>query len=951
MKLPSVVLKERLARMRFGTILAAACAAIAASGAVVEVTPVEGNATPSVRAAVARLRDGDTLQFVQGEYHFFEEGAEEHFLASVGSSTGMKKVVMHLEGLKDVTIDGGGASFVFHGDSFPFIVERCDGVKIGNFTSRVFRLPLVDFTITEKNDDGFLCQLNEGSVPYEVIDGEIFFDLDEGRTDSREREISVHALRYAHIQYITTPGCTCNKDTLASSFYAAAAEDRGGGKVFFRYFADPHPKNAGKCSYPLNEPLCLLLGCGRARSVMAFVDCRDVEVSDVSVRSGVAMGIVAEMSENFKISRYCVRPDEGQHISLTADSIFLVDMKGKIEIADSEICWGLDDVMNIHGNYTRLEKIEGRRAEVGIQRFNYVGYFPYRVGETVEFSRGKGPTKQILGRAVVAEFPTPSHDATNTVIVFDRDVPAEWVGCDIANMSHIPTIWIHDNYFHDCLNVRLSAFADIVFERNRLRNGQNAIYHDDLTGYWGECGPAHTLVARDNDCEDMRGAVFSFVVPFTGHAILTNNRLKGSGSLYSFGSGVAETVEIRQVPAVTDVTTAFDGETRMMTIGYTLSEDAIVTVDILTNGVSIGAEKFADVAGDVNGVVKAGRGTISWRPKNLWPDQQFSEPIFKAEVHAWALDEPPPYLVVWIMEEKGKVRYYESEQALPGGITNAVYREKRLVMSRIPAKGVTWRMGSPLTETGRQANEVPHYVKFTNDYYMGVFPVTQGQAALILGANTSGQSESYPVGGLSYNQIRGMKGGDPDIDWPNTGTAVAPDSFLGKLRAATSLAFDIPTEAQWEYAARAGSAAAYCNGLDCLTDGDAVDANLDQVGWYKRNSGNSVQPVGQKRKNAWGLYDVCGSIWEWCRDWVGTDSVTAYGDADVIDPPGLSAGTMRSRRGGCFNNVPWAARCAFRTSDTPTEANGFLSFRLYLPVYDSPCLVTERAAIAIAAEK
>ena len=517
----------------------------APAGSVVEVGPVEGNATPAVRAAVARLKDGDTLRFAKGEYHFFEEGAKEHFLASVGSSTGMKKVVVHLEGLKDVTVDGGGASFVFHGDSFPFVVERCDGVKIGNFTSRVFRLPLVEFTIAEKNDEGFLCQFAKGSAPYETKDGEIFFDMDEGRTDSREREISVHALRYCHIQYITTPKCKRNKDTLASTFYPVAAEDRGGGKVFFRYFKDAHPKNAGKCSFPLNEPLCLLLGCGRTRSVMAFADCRDVEVSDVDVRSGVAMGIVAEMCENIRIVRYNVRPDEGSHVSLTADSIFLVDTKGRIEIAESEICWGLDDVMNIHGNYTILRKTEGRRAELGIPRFNYTGYFPYRVGEKVEFSRGKGTAKQVLGRAVVAEFPKPGRDAERAAVVFDRDIPAVWIGCDVANVSHTPTVWIHDNHFHDFMHNRLSAFADIFFERNRIRNGNVAILHDDLTGYWGECGPVHTLIARDNDCEAMRGAAFHFVVPFTGRAVLENNRVRGGGNPLFFGPGVEKTVEVR----------------------------------------------------------------------------------------------------------------------------------------------------------------------------------------------------------------------------------------------------------------------------------------------------------------------------------------------------------------------------------------------------------------------
>ena len=527
---------------------AAGMAAFSANGAVVEVSPVNGNATPAVRAAAERLRDGGTLRFAPGEYHFFEDGAKDVFLASVGSSTGMKKAVFHLDGLKNVTIDGGGSTFVFHGRAFPFIVQRCSGVKIGNFTSRVFRLPLVEFTITEKNDDGFLCRFAEGSAPYRVVDGgAIAFDIDEGRRDSREREISVHALRYCHIQYLLTPGCKCNRDNLASSFYSAAAEDRGGGEVFFRYVGDLHPKNAGKCSFPVNEPLCFLLASDRNRSLMAFADCRDVEVSDVEARSGVAMGVVAEMCENIRILRYNVRPDEGAHVSLTADSIFLVDTKGTIEIAESEICWGLDDVMNIHGNYTRLESADGPQCEVGIQRFNYAGYFPYRVGEEVEFSRGKGPGKEILGRAVIAEFPKPGDEATRTSVVFDSAIPAEWVGCDVANVSHIPTIWIHDNFFHDFMHIRLSAFADILYERNRVRNGNAAILHDDLTGYWGECGPARNLTVRDNECADMRAAPFNFAVPFTGRAVLENTRFSGAyaDNPVALGPGVAATVEIR----------------------------------------------------------------------------------------------------------------------------------------------------------------------------------------------------------------------------------------------------------------------------------------------------------------------------------------------------------------------------------------------------------------------
>lgn len=511
------------------------------TGTIVEVGPCEGNATPVVISAAARLGSGDTLRFSPGEYHFYSDCAKELFLASPGSSTGMKKAVLHLEGLNGVTIDGGGADFVFHDDTFPIVASRCKGLTIRNFTSRLSQLPLVEFSIMEKDSEGFLCQFGKGYPPYETRgDGSIVFDTDEGRFDSLEQELSVHALRYCQIQYLTTPGCKRDKDTLAASFYPVSAEDHGGGRVFFRYFKDPHPRNAGKCSYPVGEPLCILLACKRNRSLMSISDCRDIEIADVNVRSGSGMGIVADMCENIRILRYRVLPEEGSSVSLTADTMFLVDTKGRIEIADSEISWALDDALNIHGNYTTLAQVEGCVAELKIQNYFYGGYFPCRVGETVMFSRGKGTEKEVLGQAVVAEFPAPGRDAMEARIVFDRDIPSAWTGCDVANLSHAPTVWIHGNCFHDYMHIRLSAFADILFENNRLTNGQSVMLVNDLTGYWGECGPVRNMTVRGNDCADMRKTFFDFAVPFTGRAVVEGNRLSGprSDDPLTLGPGV-----------------------------------------------------------------------------------------------------------------------------------------------------------------------------------------------------------------------------------------------------------------------------------------------------------------------------------------------------------------------------------------------------------------------------
>ena len=404
--------------------------------------------------------------------------------------------------------------------------------------------------------------------------------------------------------------------------------------------------------------------------------------------------------------------------------------------------------------------------------------------------------------------------------------------------------------------------------------------------------------------------------------------------LVSMGAALVAAMAAQAASTVSDVTVSFGAESREVRVGYTLTGDpAIVTVAFRKDGERIGGERYWNVAGDVNIVVKPGGGrSISWRPELLWPDQKLDAACVTAEVTAWSLDAPPQYAVVWL-KEKRAVKYYASEDTLPyGGHTNALYMTTLLAMSRIPAKGVTWLMGSPETEPGhnRGLDETQHYVTFTNDYYVGVFPVTQGQLTAVGIGNKSGYSYPAPAVKFTYNQIRGTPGADEDIDWPRTGSAVATTSVLGKFRARTGLAFDIPTEAQWEFAARAGSPTAFPNNLTIASDANDVrDENLSKIGFYKKDDGGR-HGVGGRAKNAWGLYDVCGTIWEYCRDWVSTTD--PIGTAEVVDPPGLQSGTVRSRRGGCYDNQPWAARCAFRTSNSPTDENMLISFRFCLPL-------------------
>ncbi|MCR4573698.1 MAG: formylglycine-generating enzyme family protein, partial [Lentisphaeria bacterium] len=210
-------------------------------------------------------------------------------------------------------------------------------------------------------------------------------------------------------------------------------------------------------------------------------------------------------------------------------------------------------------------------------------------------------------------------------------------------------------------------------------------------------------------------------------------------------------------------------------------------------------------------------------------------------------------------------------------------RTTELWLRRIPAG--TFMMGSPLSELGRFDNEQQHSVTLTRDFYIGVFPVTQRQWELVMGDNPSdfkAAGPTAPVESVSYDAICGIS-----RKWP-ANPNVASGSFLGRLRSRTSQeSFDLPTDAQWEYACRAGTATALNSRLD-LTSLEESCCNLDAVGWYDMNSGGMTHPVGQKQPNAWRLYDMHGNVWEWCRDWYG-----GYPSNNVTDPPGGSSGTTR----------------------------------------------------------
>ena len=322
-----------------------------------------------------------------------------------------------------------------------------------------------------------------------------------------------------------------------------------------------------------------------------------------------------------------------------------------------------------------------------------------------------------------------------------------------------------------------------------------------------------------------------------------------------------------------------------------------------------------------DGIVKAGTHRVTW-------DMSVDEPNLHTgdfTVTIQAFTGAFPYMVVDLSGGEGVSKYPVNYSATPPDVTKDECRTTQLWL-RLIFPG-TFMMGSPAEELGRQKDETLHKVTLTKPYYIGVFEVTQKQYELIMGKTPSRyKGDTRPVENVSYSDLRGSVNG---ASWP-VSNQVDEDSFFHVLRAKTSLLFDLPTEAQWEYACRAGTNTALNSGKNLTNVWE--DANMAEVGRYSYNLGDGKggytsyhTKVGSYLPNGWGLYDMHGNVLELCLDWYG-----ALSSNDVIDPKGaVNSVDWKVCRGGCYSNNSYGAASICRSATRSDYGSGSIYGNFY----------------------
>ena len=220
-----------------------------------------------------------------------------------------------------------------------------------------------------------------------------------------------------------------------------------------------------------------------------------------------------------------------------------------------------------------------------------------------------------------------------------------------------------------------------------------------------------------------------------------------------------------------------------------------------------------------------------------------------------------------------------------------------IMRNMVYVEGGTFTMGATSEQKKPDDDEKPTHRVSLSSFYIGKYEVTQALWKAVMGSNPSRfEGDNLPVEKVSWNDCQ---------------------TFLRKLNAMTGKNFRLPTEAEWEFAARGGN-----RNRGYQYSGSNV---LSDVAWYADNSGSKTHNVGTKAPNELGIYDMSGNVWEWCQDWKGS-----YIGSAQTNPKGPSSGSYRVDRGGSWFNFAWSCRVACRYCHTPDYRYFHLGFRLAL---------------------
>jgi len=470
---------------------------------IIQLNPTEKNATPAVRKALNTLRanGGGELHFENGQYHFFKEGTQKEFFAISNNSACDKHMVFPILDTENLIIDGHNSVFVFHDVVFPFMVSQSKNITLRNITIDTGKSPLVKFDIHNKTDDGFYMDIDREISPFYIENNTFCLQREREVISSKKELFSLHAFGHHQVQFLALGDCTADMSNLPASLIKCDVCETPTG-IYARYRND----TPSYCCFEETVVGSIVDG-KRNVDVICLDRSEGIELCNITVRRGIGMGIVAQLSRNILINNFST--DVSFHsddcTTLTADALHFINCDGNLEIKNCTVSDTMDDVLNVHGMYTVVLSAEEDTIYSSIMHYEQHFFNPYRPGDRLEIIDNNT-------FEVVAEFHVESaffkENSGKDLIIkghfsygFDKLQKDFW----IENPDRMPNVHLHHNYFFNFPHIRVSGGGEILIEENRFCNCGAALLCLDLAKYWYESGRVNHLVYRNNILDNCNG--------------------------------------------------------------------------------------------------------------------------------------------------------------------------------------------------------------------------------------------------------------------------------------------------------------------------------------------------------------------------------------------------------------------------------------------------------------
>ena len=457
---------------------------------------------PAIQRALAACRavEKPTLRFHPGIYHFRPDRAPEKFYYISNNDCGVRRIAFPLIGVNGLTIDGGGAEFLFHGRITPFVVDHSSDIALRNFTVDYDRPFYSQGEVVACTEDSLDLRLDSAAFPYRVDGGSLSFTSPDWtslhdscwlvtefdpRTRAPTRSMYYYPIKnkgvsFAHIDKTF--------DDWAQPFSATELEP---GLVRLHY-KTPWLHTIGNIVTLSHEK--------RNNPGVFIHESRSVAIEDVRLYHVGAMGVIGQLSADISLKRVemAPRPGSTRIIGVQADATHFVNCEGTIRLEDCQFDNMLDDATNIHGIYSSVSRVAGKDTiEAELKHFQQHGICSYRPGDRVAFTEPQ--TMQTLAEGVVADVSVIN--ARFFELRFMDALPAGVCpGFAIANLTRMPAVVIRgcrtgNNRPRGFL---LGSNRPMLIEGNTFYNSSHAIHVSGDANYWNESGPVRDLTIRGN---------------------------------------------------------------------------------------------------------------------------------------------------------------------------------------------------------------------------------------------------------------------------------------------------------------------------------------------------------------------------------------------------------------------------------------------------------------------